>query len=127
MNFLKFYLFTSIIVGLLQVVDGLILVSNSNIGTFNTVFALFEMLWVPVSFIAIFKLSVSKYLPITYLVYNILGWLYGSLLLNNSLGPKLDSIPLWFAVFGICFGIYFAMFSFVSLKQYGVKFVYETY
>ena len=121
MTYFKFYFFVSTIIGILQIVDGVILISSSDIGAISLVLSLLEMLWVLYSVVAILKVRISKYVPITYVAYNVAGWAYGGYLAMNSPDPELFTVPLWFAVFGLCFGIYFSASSFLSLKQYGSK------
>jgi len=57
----KIQVIISIFIGLSQIIDGGLLVSSSDIGIFSSVFSLFEMLWVPVSVVAIFKVKHSTY------------------------------------------------------------------
>lgn len=118
MKYFKFYFVTSIIVGILQIIDGVILVSSSDIGVINIVVSLFEMLWVIFSIIAIIKVKKSKYVPLTYIAYNLLGWCYGAYLSFNSQNTEQLILPLWFAIFGLCFGCYFATASYLALKQH---------
>ncbi len=120
MKYFKFYFVTSIIVGILQIIDGVILASSSDIGVINIAVALLEMLWVIFSIIAIIKVNKSKYVPITYVAYNLLGWCYGAYLSFHALNTEQSIMPLWFAVFGLCFGCYFATVSYLALKQHGV-------
>jgi len=117
MSYFKFYFYFSAIIGALQVIDGIVLVSSSNIGAINLIFSLLEMLWVLFSVVAIFKVQIMKYVPISYVAYNVLGWVYGVYLAANSESPETLSVPTWFAIFGLCFGVYFIISSILAIKH----------
>lgn len=116
MTYFKFYFFVSAVVGVLQIIDGIVLVSSSNVGSISLIFSLFEMLWVAFSVVATFKVKVMKYVPISYVVYNFSGWVYGAYLAANSSSPEMISVPMWFAIFGLCFGAYFLISSILAIK-----------
>jgi hypothetical protein len=117
MSYFKFYFYISTVIGALQVIDGIILVSSSDIETISLVFSLLEMLWVLFSVIAIFKVKKPKYIPISFVAYNLGGWLYGGYMVANAPTPELLTVPLWFSIFGLCFGIYFSISSFLAIKN----------
>ena len=119
MSYFKFYYYLSVLIGVLQVIDGIVLASSSNIGAINLVFSLLEMLWVLFSVVAIFKVKVMKYVPVSYVVYNVAGWVYGGYLAATSENPETMSIPTWFAIFGLCFGLYFLTASILAIKHGG--------
>ena len=121
MKFIRFYFLNSISIGILQIVDGALLTSSSGLGIFSAIFSLLEILWIPVSIIAIYKVTFSKYIPISYTVYNILGWMYGSYLYQQTSNPELFTIPLWVALFGLCFGVYFTVCSIITVKRQDLK------
>ena len=112
----KPYFIASILIGFLQVVDGLMLAFKGTPESFSLLFSLLEFVWVPISILAIFQVSRSRYLPVSYVVYNVLGWIYGYYLVATSDGGPF-SIPSWFAVFGFCFGVYFSTASFLVLRS----------
>ena len=80
----KLYFLVSIVIGVFQIIDGVLLVSLSDIGSFSLVFSISGMLWVIFSIVAIFKVKYSRHVPITYTAYNVFGWAYGVYLAMNS-------------------------------------------
>lgn len=112
----KPYFIASILIGFLQIIDGLVLALNGKPESFSLLFSSLEFVWVPISIVAVFQVSRFRYLPVSYVVYNVLGWIYGYYLVKTSDGGPF-SIPSWFAVFGLCFGVYFSTASFLVLRS----------
>lgn len=120
MKFIRFYVVASLVLGVLQIADGIVLVSYGTIAISN-IFSLLEAIWVVVSMIALWFFIKSKFpifIPTTYILYNVAGWGYGAYLfsqLQNS--DQIIDVPLWFKIAGICFGIYFACVNFILYKR----------
>jgi len=117
LTYFRFYFFISAIIGALEVIDGIIAISTSSIGTINIFISLLEMFWVSFSIFAIINLKKSKNVPISYVSYNVFGWAYGIYLAIESQSKAPAMLPLWFSIFGLCFGIYFCLSSAFSLRQ----------
>jgi hypothetical protein len=119
------YVICSIAVGLLQVVDNVLLArAKGRMTTAGAFLTTIEFAWVIVSAISLISLnSVPRFLPLSFLAFNIIGWLYGVSLLRSTktwdgeVIPKDFVIPLWSYVFGGAFGVYFAISSFLVYQS----------
>ncbi len=125
MKFAKFYIVGSIVIGFLQVLDGLTLMLGGKLTSFSTVVSVLEFLWVPLSIwaaIVFSKISLPKFPAISYILYNIAGWSLSLYLfmpeIKSGTEPK---IPLEYALAGACFGAYFLTVNFLHFKNMATK------
>ncbi len=117
MDYPQFYIVFSISVGLLQVFDNVLLIqSKGHLTTPNAVISGVEFIWIIVSSVALFAFeSVPKYLPLSYILFTVVGSIYGVFLFRNvetdedEFLPKNMLIPLWLSIVGGMFGAYFAV------------------
>ena len=113
MKFVKFYILVSLVVGIMQFIEGGLLFLNG-ISPITIITTLIEFLWVLVTIVALFKFSkhnVPKFMPASFIIYNVLGWSYGAYLASTIENIKEFSPPQWVFITGVLFGIYFAAFS----------------
>ncbi|WP_418791741.1 hypothetical protein [Phosphitispora sp. TUW77] len=110
MNFTRFYAAGAIAIGIMQVIDGVLLVLNKGNPTmFNYIVVMFELFWLPVCTIMVFvfkKNKLSMLSPYSYIFYNFIGWTIAALMAEPDAGT-VNATMVWFAVIGIAFGIYY--------------------
>jgi hypothetical protein len=121
MTYFRFYFLVSIFVVFLQIIDGVALVSSSNIGAISLLISALSSLWVIFSVIAFFKVVSPKFIPATYTAYYMLSWAYGFYLASNMKNIEEFVTPIEFEIFYLCFGIYFTIASYVALNSYRDK------
>ncbi|MCU6792622.1 hypothetical protein OB236_10870 [Paenibacillus sp. WQ 127069] len=115
MKYYKFYLEISIFVACLQIIEGFITITNiDTIHTFSAFISLIELLWVAFSVITLIinlrnKLSIIS--PLSFVTYNVLGWIIGAALFNNSSVDVYSNV--WVFIAGSIFGAYFL---FINIK-----------
>ena len=118
MRFLRVYASGSIAIGILQVIDGILLVlGKGDPVQFNYVVAVFELLWIPVCTVMVFlfkRNKISMLSPYSYVLYNFIGWTIAALLLK----PDAAAIPVWFAGIGAAFGIYYVIINDRLLRRF---------
>jgi hypothetical protein len=121
---LEVYLGISVIIGLIVIYDGYLIVKNSGVvkaGQLSAVTTTIEFLWAIVSIVALFNLEFQNWqilIPAFYVTHNILGWVYGFWLIaqNPTEETNQTTVPMWYAKFGINFGVVFTFSS--LLVQY---------
>ncbi|MHB9095960.1 MAG: hypothetical protein ACYC21_14940 [Eubacteriales bacterium] len=115
MRIAGFYFICSITIGILQIIDGILLVLNKgSFNTFNLTVASIEFLWVPVCIAMIFlckRIKVSLLSPVSYIIYNALGWGIGVFLAPQNQDASITVIPIWAAVIGAGFGVYYVIIN----------------
>lgn len=110
MRFVKFYTAMAIVVGCLEVVDGVKL-SLTTFTAANETIALVEMIWILVSIYAVIVFwdrDLSIMLPAAYLLYHgtVIGW--GVANGYHQQKVRFDEIPSWVAISGAVFGLFYA-------------------
>jgi len=113
MKFIKFYILVSLAVGIMQFIEGGLLFLNG-ISPITIITTLVEFLWVLVTIVAIFKFSkhnVSKIMPASFIIYNVLGWSYGAYLVSTVENIEEFNPAQSLYLIGVVFGIFFAVFS----------------
>jgi hypothetical protein len=121
MDYSTAYVIGSIAVGLLQVVDNVLLArSKRRVTTAGAFLTTVEFAWVIVSAISLISLNnVPRFLPLSFIAFSVIGWIYGVYLLRSikiedgEIILKDFVIAPWYCVFGGAFGVYFAIFSFL--------------
>ncbi|WP_033026676.1 MULTISPECIES: hypothetical protein [Pseudoalteromonas] len=121
---LEVYLGISVIIGLIVIYDGYLIVKNSGViktGQFSVVTTTIEFLWAIVSIVALFNFEFQNWqilIPVFYVTHNILGWAYGFWLVAKNPAEQSDqtTVPMWYAKFGLNFGVVFTLSS--LLVQY---------
>ena len=122
---IELYLTFSILIGLIIILDAVLLLKeNGQYGTNKviSVTTFIEFTWAIFSVYVLFKYTCSELsmlVPIVYVTYNILGWLYG-LYLVSKIDGGLEGvtqffIPIWYVKFSLTFGVVFSCFSFIML------------
>jgi len=107
----KFYVLGSIVIGIMQTVDGaLLLLNRGQIIWINLLVAFFEFFWMPLCVIMVYvfgRAKISMLSPLSFVIYNLAGWIIGALTFipNDSPGPVI--IPGWAGAAGTIFGIYY--------------------
>lgn len=120
-NFLRGYAAASFVLALLQVFDGILLARGPS-GCFNYLVSFLETAWLPFSLVAVFfcgRFNVSRWVPVSVLVYIGATWIYGVYYLSTqgfSAGFALE-IPRPLALAGATFGAMTAIASLVLLRQ----------
>ncbi len=113
MKFARFYAAGAIGIGIMQVIDGVLLIlGKGNPVMFNYIVAMFELLWIPVCVIMVFifkKNRISMLSPYTYVLYHFIGWTIAILTVNPD--ETVAAIPVWFAAIGSSFGIYYVIIN----------------
>ncbi len=116
MSFIRFYILSSIALGIVEILDGVILITRG-MTHFNVYISRIEAIWVIVSFLAIWVFKKEKlpiFIPITFILYNILGWAYGAYFVYTMVyssyeppSPPSPEFPLWVKLINCFFGIFF--------------------
>lgn len=115
------YLAFSTAVGLLQVRDNYKLyIQSGKTLKFDRSFSFLELLWFFVSVAILTIIAPLNYVitvPILFIIFNVLGWIYGIKLYaeSNKNGQSEITIPLWYFKSGIVFGLFFSLVSGVVL------------
>ena len=120
---LKLYLFASIFIGLIMILDGYILFKQNGNHKGNKILFIttsIEFIWAIVSLIAIFGISFPEFylfIPFCYVAYNVTGWIYGAITINKSkkITYETFTIPIWYVKFGLIFGCTFLLLSIISV------------
>ncbi len=125
MKLIKTYLLLASLIGFLQILDGIILYSQSGKAIFfNHIVSMVEAIWILISIISIAlfrrnKLSVLS--PVSLIVYEVLGWCAGAVIVlkaaNQNISLEVLPIPLWAAVAGIIFGAYYIVVNACLYKE----------
>lgn len=106
---MSYFFYLSILVGLVQVIDAIALYKAKGLPTnVSAITTAIEFLWVVVCVFFLSKTyldGLSFIMPLTYITYNLLGWVYAAI---SGVGTK-TPIPNWFIIFGGLFGIYYAV------------------
>ena len=110
----KLYALGAIAIGILQTIDGILLVLNKgSAGSFNLMVALAEFLWVPFGLTMIFvfrRMNLSLLSPVSYVLYNVAGWIVATLIVKPT-DTVINQVPLWASYVGIIFGIYYLIIN----------------
>lgn len=112
MNFVKSYTMGAIIIGLLEMIDGTLLILNKGLLTdFNLIVAVTEISWFFMSIIFVlvfrrFKLSILS--PLSFCAYIISGWTIVSF---GDSSQSSDVVPFGFAIAGALFGLYYVIIN----------------
>lgn len=118
MNFVRFYIYGSLIVGFLQASRGLMVILNlSLIQSLGSYVAILSFLWVPIciSTLVIFlRQKISIISPASYLVYHIAGSVAATMLMPKPGGQT--GLPLGFTVAGALFGIFYVFINYRMTK-----------
>ncbi len=109
MNLIKFYFRTAVIIGLLEVIDGILLVvNNGKIIWFNLLVSVIELYWIPVALLMVFIARRNRLIiisPLSYVLYHVLG-IFITNLLPMPEGAT-NTVPFWLGVVGTIFGSYY--------------------
>lgn len=109
MKFARIFFQIALIIGLLEIVDGvLLIVDKGNVNWFNVMVSVFELYWIPVCGLAVVifrKHKISMISPVSYLLYQTIGWTAASLLSNQE--NETTILPLWIGIVGAAFGLYY--------------------
>lgn len=114
---LEIYIGLSAIIGLVVIFDGYVVVKNNGVVETNQIIVLtttIEFVWAIVSVFALFTLNFQQWqilIPVLYLTHNIIGWVYGVLLVSKLPKEPVNKVmvPLWYAKFGFNFGVVFTL------------------
>ena len=113
MKVAKLYIILAIVIGVLQVIDGLILILSGGVPvTFNYIEAMFELIWLPLSVTAIFvfrRVRLNPLSPYSYVVYNLVGWIISIWVAPPGIADT--TIPIGYAIAGTLFGIYYIIIN----------------
>lgn len=116
MNFVRFYIYGSMIVGLLQTIRGVIMILDPNrVGTLGSYVAILSFLWVPIcisTLVVFLRQKMSTLSPASYLIYHIAGSVAATMLMPKPGGE--NGLPLGFTVAGTLFGIFYI---FINLRM----------
>ena len=107
------YLLASVLVGVAQVADAVVLVKHKGrLGVLTTVFSIGEYIWAAVSFFVwrAAEESIPHWLPVSFIAY-VAAFFVAGLLLGAQIRGKEMSIPTHLFVAGGVFGVYFAAVS----------------
>ncbi len=123
MQFIQFYVYASVIIGLLQIVDGIVLLKCDN-RKLIILFSIIESLWIAPSIIAIsalWKSGFASYVPSSYIIYMSAGYTYGMYLvcaIRSAGAPvSVTNTPHWAKLAGCVFGAYFAIVNLSLLNS----------
>ncbi len=120
-----FYAIGCIAVGILQVIDGILLIlAHGSINKFNTAVALIEFFWLPLCIImafAFYRLRLSLLSPVSYTVYGLSSLIIGSLTRTPNENAGAISVPIVFAIIGTLFGIYYVIINDRLYRQTKVR------
>lgn len=121
------YLACSILIGGIVFVDGLILLRQNGRIDGNKMLILtttIEFIWVMVSFYSLLYLNFMSwyaFIPLVYILYNIVGWGLGIMIVSEMENPddamRSMVVPVWFVHLGIGFGLVFALISNFALAN----------
>lgn len=109
MNAIRLYALWSMVIGALQVIDGILLILQAS-PLFSSIFSLVELAWVLVSIWALLscgKAGLPRWAPVAYIAYNVSGWLLGIILIITNSRHASAGVPSWYALFGAFFGAWF--------------------
>ncbi|GAA5143429.1 hypothetical protein [Thalassotalea piscium] len=114
---LEIYIGLSAIIGLVVIFDGYVVVKNNGVVETNQIIVLtttIEFVWAIVSVFALFTLNFQQWqilIPVLYLTHNIIGWVYGVLLVSKLPKEPVNKVMvlLWYAKFGFNFGVVFTL------------------
>lgn len=125
----EFYLFASILIGLVSTYDGYMLCKAKGQVIRNKIVVLtssIEFLWALLTFYVLFSVNFSSIeilVPVLFAAHNVIGWIYSFVFYpiskNTTPLEALDiQIPRWYTVFGLCFGIVFTVTSSMVFALY---------
>jgi len=123
MKIVKAYALGSCVVGALEVLDSSVaLLHRGFVDTFNWVVSGIEFLWVFISIAAIVVFLRHKaplLSPISFLVYNVLGWITGAVLFSTgAITTSSVSLPDWVLWMALGFGIYYVIVNLLLSKRF---------
>jgi len=110
----KIYHSGAIVIGCLQVIDGILAWQAVQINI-ATAFSLLELIWFFVSilyFTAFWQRQLSTQVPSCYLIYYFSSWLYGSYLLVNTPDTMSLTLPTGYIIIAIMFGIFYSILGY---------------
>jgi len=113
MNTIKHYITMAIVLGALQVIDG-VLHLTSTAQDIRISFSLLEAIWVAVSMAAIIlfkKHSISILIPTAYIAYNLAALTYAGYLMTTLPLSESFVMPKAFAFIAIAFGLFYCTSS----------------
>lgn len=113
------YLTGAIVIGFMQIIDGLLALSGYR-SSLATAFSLLEMLWLLVSLIYVLafqKQLIKPLIPMMYIGYYIFSWLYGSYLLSQKSTGELLTLPAWFMALATGFGLSYCVLAYLFYKK----------
>lgn len=118
MNFVRFYIYGSIIVGLLQAIRGVIVMLDPNrLGSLGSYVAILSFLWVPIcisTLVVFLRQKISAISPASYLIYHIAGSVAATMLVPKPGGET--GLPLGFTIAGTLFGIFYLFINYRMIK-----------
>lgn len=113
MNFVRFYIYGSIIIGLLQTLRGAIAILDPNrLGNLGSFMAILSFLWVPIcisTLVVFVRQKISTISPASYLIYHIAGSVAATMLIPKPSGAT--SAPIGFTIAGTLFGIFYILIN----------------
>lgn len=108
------YVSGAIVVGILEIIDGVLLILNHGlINDFNLTVTLVELAWFFVStpFIFVFhRLKLSMLSPILFVAYIMVGLTIASVS-NSSQSADVLAVPVGYAIAGTLFGIFYVIIN----------------
>lgn len=124
MKYIKLYIVSSMILGITQIIDGVILILNKGyLDLFNLVILGIENIWILLTIAALImfvKNKISVISPVSYMFYYAVAMAYAFTvpMTDNSLSPEIYSIPIWLCAFEIVFGVIFSIINYKHLRYH---------
>lgn len=114
MKVISSYAAGAIVVGILETIDGVLLILNGGlINNFNLIVTLIELTWflVSITFVVIFhRFKISLLSPISFITYILVGFTFASVS-KSSQSTDVITVPVGFAAVGALFGIYYVIIN----------------
>lgn len=114
MKLARIYIVGAICIGILQIIDGTLLVLNEGLfNNFNLIVALIELTWffISITFIFVFRiLKLSILSPLSFAAYITLGWTIATIG-NSSQSADVTTVSVGFAIVGALFGLFYVIIN----------------
>ncbi len=113
MKYTRLYFNGAKAVGILEIIDGLLLLVNKGfINWFNLLVSIVELYWIPVCAVTAFvfyRKKLSMISPVSYLFYHLAG--LAVVTLTSSFQGSGATVPMWAGIVGTVFGVYYLIIN----------------
>lgn len=120
MRLAKFYYSLAIAVGILEIIDGVLLLLNKGLlNWFNGFVSDIELNWLPFcAFTAVifYKKKIGLLSPLVYMLYQFMGWIVAAMLLPSGT-ETISVVPVWASALGAGFGLCYLLINEIMIRR----------